>query len=80
MGALFAGPGIVLAVVTAELADDHRVRREKLDLYDGIHPTEAAHARVAQIFLDAVRDALGRKAAAIADNLAAPATAGAAHL
>jgi lysophospholipase L1-like esterase len=29
------------------------------DLYDGIHPTEAAHARVAQIFLDAVRAALG---------------------
>jgi len=32
------------------------------DLYDGIHPTEAAHARVAQIFLDAVRAALGSAA------------------
>ena len=29
------------------------------DLYDGIHPTEAAHAKVAQAFLDAVRAALG---------------------
>jgi lysophospholipase L1-like esterase len=29
------------------------------DLYDGIHPTEAAHAKVAQKFLDAVRAALG---------------------
>jgi len=29
------------------------------DLYDGIHPTEAAHAKIAQIFLDAVRAALG---------------------
>ena len=29
------------------------------DLYDGIHPTEAAHAKVAQNFLDAVRAALG---------------------
>jgi phospholipase/lecithinase/hemolysin len=28
------------------------------DLYDGIHPTEAAHAKVAQIFLDWVRAAL----------------------
>jgi aryl-phospho-beta-D-glucosidase BglC (GH1 family)/lysophospholipase L1-like esterase len=32
------------------------------DLYDGIHPTEAAHARVAQLFLDAVRAALGSAA------------------
>jgi lysophospholipase L1-like esterase len=29
------------------------------DLYDGIHPTEAAHAKVAQVFLDGVRAALG---------------------
>ena len=29
------------------------------DLYDGIHPTEAAHAKVAQIFLDEVRSVLG---------------------
>jgi len=28
------------------------------DLYDGIHPTEIAHAKVAQVFLDAVRAAL----------------------
>jgi lysophospholipase L1-like esterase len=28
------------------------------DLYDGIHPTEAAHAKVAQKFLDAIRAAL----------------------
>jgi lysophospholipase L1-like esterase len=28
------------------------------DLYDGIHPTEAAHAKVAQIFLDGIRAAL----------------------
>ena len=29
------------------------------DLYDGIHPTEAAHAMVAQMFLEAIRAALG---------------------
>lgn len=29
------------------------------DLYDGIHPTEAAHAMVAQKFLEAIRAALG---------------------
>jgi lysophospholipase L1-like esterase len=29
------------------------------DLYDGIHPTEAAHAKVAQKFLEAMRAALG---------------------
>ena len=29
------------------------------DLYDGIHPTEAAHAKVAQKFLEAIRAALG---------------------
>jgi lysophospholipase L1-like esterase len=29
------------------------------DLYDGIHPTEAAHAKVAQKFLDGMRAALG---------------------
>jgi aryl-phospho-beta-D-glucosidase BglC (GH1 family)/lysophospholipase L1-like esterase len=29
------------------------------DLYDGIHPTEAAHAKIAQKFLDGIRAALG---------------------
>jgi lysophospholipase L1-like esterase len=29
------------------------------DLYDGIHPTEAAHAKIAQKFLEAMRAALG---------------------
>ncbi|MBI3188374.1 MAG: cellulase family glycosylhydrolase [Gammaproteobacteria bacterium] len=29
------------------------------DLYDGIHPSEAAHARIAQKFLDEIRVALG---------------------
>jgi lysophospholipase L1-like esterase len=29
------------------------------DLYDGIHPTEAAHAKVAQKFLESIRGALG---------------------
>ena len=29
------------------------------DLYDGIHPTEAAHAKVAQKFLDVIRATLG---------------------
>lgn len=29
------------------------------DLYDGIHPTEAAHARVAQQFLESIRAELG---------------------
>ena len=32
------------------------------DLYDGIHPTEAAHAKVAQKFLDDIRAALGAPA------------------
>lgn len=32
------------------------------DLYDGIHPTEAAHARIAQKFLDGIRAALGSSA------------------
>lgn len=32
------------------------------DLYDGIHPTEAAHAKIAQQFLTAVRLALGAAA------------------
>jgi len=32
------------------------------DLYDGIHPTEAAHAKVAQKFLDAMRATLGTSA------------------
>ena len=29
------------------------------DLYDGIHPTEAAHAKIAQRFLEGIRAALG---------------------
>jgi lysophospholipase L1-like esterase len=29
------------------------------DLYDGIHPTEAAHAKIAQKFLEGIRAALG---------------------
>lgn len=29
------------------------------DLYDGIHPTEAAHAKIAQIFLEGIRAVLG---------------------
>jgi lysophospholipase L1-like esterase len=29
------------------------------DLYDGIHPTEAAHAKVAREFLESIRAALG---------------------
>jgi len=29
------------------------------DLYDGIHPSEAAHAKIAQKFLEAIRAALG---------------------
>jgi lysophospholipase L1-like esterase len=28
------------------------------DLYDGIHPSEAAHAKIAQVFLDAIRAVL----------------------
>jgi lysophospholipase L1-like esterase len=31
------------------------------DLYDGIHPTEAAHAKVAQQFLESIRAELGSK-------------------
>lgn len=34
------------------------------DLYDGIHPTEAAHAKIAQKFLDAMRAALGSSSTA----------------
>jgi len=34
------------------------------DLYDGIHPTEVAHAKVAQKFLDEVRAVLGAPAGA----------------
>jgi lysophospholipase L1-like esterase len=33
------------------------------DLYDGIHPTEAAHAKVAQKFLEGMRAALGSASA-----------------
>jgi phospholipase/lecithinase/hemolysin len=28
-------------------------------LHDSIHPTKAAHAKIAQMFLDAIRAALG---------------------
>ena len=33
------------------------------DLYDGVHPTEAAHAKVAQKFLEGMRAALGSASA-----------------
>lgn len=55
----------VRANVNARVAAGQRVRFVDVnavlttaDLYDGIHPTEAAHARVAQAFLDAIRAVL----------------------
>jgi len=52
--------------VAARVAAGQRVRFVDVnsvlttaDLYDGIHPTEAAHAKIAQMFLDAIRAALG---------------------
>jgi len=57
---------VILRNVNARIAAGQRVRFVDInsaltaaDLYDGIHPTEAAHAKVAQKFLDAVRAALG---------------------
>jgi lysophospholipase L1-like esterase len=57
---------VIRANVGARVAAGQRVRFVDVnsvlttaDLYDGIHPTEAAHAKVAQKFLDAVRAALG---------------------
>jgi len=52
--------------VEARVAAGQRVRfvgvysaLTTMDLYDGIHPTEAAHAKVAQKFLEGIRAALG---------------------
>jgi len=57
---------VIRTNVDARVAAGQRVRFVDInsalttaDLYDGIHPTEAAHAKVAQKFLDAVRAALG---------------------
>ena len=57
---------VILKNVNARTAAGQRVRFVDInsaltaaDLYDGIHPTEAAHAKIAQKFLDAVRAALG---------------------
>lgn len=57
---------VILKNVNARVAAGQRVRFVDVnsaltitDLYDGIHPTEAAHAKIAQKFLDAVRAALG---------------------
>ena len=57
---------VIRSNVDARAAASQRVRFVDVnsvlttaDLYDGIHPTEAAHAKVAQKFLDAVRAALG---------------------
>ena len=56
---------VILKNVNARIAAGQRVRFVDVnsvlttaDLYDGIHPTEAAHAKVAQKFLDAIRAAL----------------------
>jgi lysophospholipase L1-like esterase len=58
--------GVIRKNVEARVAAGQRVRFVDVnsvlttaDLYDGIHPTEAAHAKVAQKFLDAIRSALG---------------------
>ena len=57
---------VIHSNVDARVAAGQRVRFVDVnlvlttaDLYDGIHPTEAAHAKIAQQFLDAVRAALG---------------------
>jgi len=57
---------VIARNVAARVAAGQRVRFVDVnsvlttaDLYDGIHPTEAAHAKVAQVFLDAIRAALG---------------------
>ncbi len=57
---------VIAGNVAARAAAGQRVRFVDVnsvlttaDLYDGIHPTEAAHAKVAQQFLDGVRAVLG---------------------
>jgi lysophospholipase L1-like esterase len=57
---------VIARNVAARVAAGQRVRFVDVnsvltmaDLYDGIHPTEAAHAKIAQMFLDAIRAALG---------------------
>lgn len=59
---------VIRSNVNARAAASQRVRwvdvnlvltTTTADLYDGIHPTEAAHAKIAQQFLDAVRTVLG---------------------
>jgi len=57
---------VVRRNVDARMAAGQRVRFVDVhsalavaDLYDGIHPTEAAHARVAQKFLESIRATLG---------------------
>ena len=57
---------VIRSNVAARVAAGQRVRFVDVnsvlttaDLYDGIHPTEAAHAKVAQIFLDWIRAVLG---------------------
>jgi lysophospholipase L1-like esterase len=57
---------VIAGNVAARVAAGQRVRFVDVnsvlttaDLYDGIHPTEAAHAKIAQLFLDAIRAALG---------------------
>ena len=57
---------IIRKNVNARAAAGQRVRLVDInsvlttdDLYDGIHPTEQAHAKVAQKFLDEIRAALG---------------------
>jgi hypothetical protein len=60
---------VIRSNVAARAAAGQRVRFVEVasvlttaDLYDGIHPTEAAHAKVAQKFLEAIRAALGSAA------------------
>ena len=57
---------VIRSNVAARVAAGQRVRFADVnsvlttaDLYDGIHPTEAAHAKIAQVFLDGIRAALG---------------------
>ena len=57
---------VVRSNVDARTAAGQRVRFVDVnsvlttaDLYDGIHPTEAAHAKIAQKFLEGIRAALG---------------------
>jgi lysophospholipase L1-like esterase len=57
---------VIRGNVAARVAAGQRVRFVDVnsvlttaDLYDGVHPTEVAHAKVAQVFLDGIRAALG---------------------